>query len=129
MLGGRMERRAGLAEAALDVDDLLVLAIEAWKFARVFHRALLKLDAQDQSRYAGQLRFFQKRIDAALEPLGIRFESLEGHPFEPGLAASALNADEFTDPSQRLVVTQMIEPVVMGPKGVLRTGTFMLGAL
>jgi hypothetical protein len=124
-----METDNTASAATNDVDDLLSLAIEAWKFSRVFQRALLKLEPQDQGRYVGQLRFFQKRVDAALEPRGIRLESLEGQLFEPGLAASALNADEFTGSNQRLLITQMIEPVVMGPTGVLRTGTFMLGAI
>jgi len=112
-----------------ELDDLLTLSIESWKFVRLFQRALAKLDPSEQTRFVGQIRFFQRRVDALLETRGIRLESLEGQVFEPGLAAAPLNADEFPNSEQRLVVAQMIEPVVMGPNGVMRTGTFLLGAI
>ncbi len=114
---------------AQEFEDLLALSIESWKFVRLFQRALAKLEPSDQTRFAGQIRFFQRRVDALLESRGLRLESLEGQLFEPGLAATPLNADEFANSGQRLVVAQMIEPVVMGPSGVIRTGTFLLGAL
>lgn len=124
-----MEDRVVQESQAQELNDLLSLSIESWKFVRLFQRALSKLDPSDQARYAGQMRFFQRRVDALLEARGFRLESLEGQLFEPGLAATPLNADEFTNSDQRLVVAQMIEPVVMGPGGVVRTGTFLLGAL
>jgi hypothetical protein len=41
------------------------------------------------------------------------------------MAATALNIAEFDDP-QGLVIDQMLEPVVMGPQGVVRLGSALV---
>lgn len=113
--------------AASDMDDLVTVSVETWKFIRLFQRAVAKLDPSEQSKFMGQARYLQKKIDSLLESRSIRLQSLEGLPFEPGLAATPLNLDEFGSTHQSLLIVQMIEPVVMGPSGVLRTGTYVLG--
>lgn len=104
---------------------LIDLAVDAWKFAKLFLRVVSKLDAGEQAKYANQMRFFQKRLDSAAEAAGARIVTIEGMPFEPGMAATPLNLDDFND-DDRLFVDQMLEPIVMGADGVLRTGTMML---
>lgn len=115
------------ADAAA-TEALIDLAVDSWKFAKLFTRVISKLDAGEQSRYANQMRFFQKRIDSAADVAGARLVTIEGHPFEPGMAASPLNLDDFGD-GDVLFVDQMLEPIVMGNDGVLRTGTMMLRKL
>jgi hypothetical protein len=107
---------------------LIDLALDSWKFARLFTRVISKLDAGEQSRYANQMRFFQKRVESAAEVAGVRIVTIEGQPFEPGMAASPLNLEDFEEGDQ-LYVDQMLEPIVMGSEGVLRTGTMMLRKL
>lgn len=107
---------------------LIELAVDSWKFARLFTRVISKLDAGEQARYANQMRFFQKRIDSAIEVVGARIVTIEGQPFEPGMAATPLNLEDFED-GDILFVDQMLEPIVMGNNGVLRTGTMMLRKL
>ena len=107
---------------------LIDFAVDSWKFARLFTRVISKLDAGEQSRYANQMRFFQKRIESAAEVAGARIVTIEGQPFEPGMAASPLNLEDFQD-GDTLFVDQMLEPIVMGNEGVLRTGTMMLRKL
>lgn len=107
---------------------LIDLAVDAWKFARLFTRVISKLEAGEQARYANQMRFFQKRIESAAELAGARIVTIEGQPFEPGMAASPLNLEDFQD-GDTLFVDQMLEPIVMGNDGVLRTGTMMLRKL
>ncbi|MEM5343660.1 hypothetical protein [Paraburkholderia azotifigens] len=104
---------------------LIELSIEGWRFARLFGRLLGKLDAGEVPRYANQARYFQKRIDDGLNAFGLRIVSLEGQPYDPGMAVSALNIADF-GPDDQLVVEQMVEPVVMGPEGLVRGGTAML---
>ena len=106
---------------------LIDLAVDAWKLARLFERVVGRLDPSEQARYANQLRFILRRIDAAAESAGARLVSIEGLPFEPGQAATPLNLDEFAE-DEALVVAQMLEPIVMGPAGVLRMGTVLLAA-
>lgn len=128
----RIRRGAEMAEDessnASAAGALIELAIDSWKFARLFTRVISKLDAGEQARYANQMRFFQKRIDSAAEVAGARIVTIEGQPFEPGMAASPLNLEDFQD-GDTLFVDQMLEPIVMGNEGVLRTGTMMLRKL
>jgi len=104
---------------------LIDVSVEGWRFARVFGRLLGKLDAGEAPRHANQARYFLKKIDDGLELFGLRIVSLEGQPYDPGMAVSALNVADF-GPDDLLVVDQMVEPVVMGPEGLVRGGTVML---
>jgi len=104
---------------------LVDVSIEGWRFARVFTRLLTKLDAGEAQRYANQARYFLKKVDDGLDGFGLRIVSLEGQPYDPGMAVSALNIGDF-GPDDVLVIEQMVEPVVMGPDGLVRGGTVIL---
>jgi len=104
---------------------LIDISIEGWRFTKVFSRLLDKLDASDVTRYANQARYFQKKIDDGLSAFGLRILTLEGQPYDPGMAVSALNIGDF-GPDDFLVVDQMVEPIVIGPEGLVRGGTVML---
>lgn len=115
-------------EGSTEVDlrqPLIDIAVESWRFSRLFARVLGKLDAGESSRYANQLRYFMKRVDDSLELAGLRVVSLEGQPYDPGIAASALNIADF-GPDELLIVDQMVEPVLMGRDGIVKSGTVML---
>ena len=105
--------------------SLLDVAVESWRFGRLFDRLLLKLDAGEQGRYRGQFRWFQRKLEDSLTDAGMRIVNVEGHDFDPGMAATALNIEEFGS-DDALVVDQMLEPIVIGPEGVVRTGTVTL---
>jgi hypothetical protein len=104
---------------------LIDIALDSWRFARLFDRVLGKLDAGDAPRYASQLRYFMKRLDESLEAAGLRIVSLVGQPYDTGVAASALNLGDF-DPEDQLVIDQMIDPVLMSADGVVKTGTVIV---
>jgi hypothetical protein len=106
-------------------EALLDLAVEGWRIARLFSRVLTKLDAGEGARYANQVRYFTKRIESSLEAVGLRVVDVEGQPYEIGLPATALNIQDFA-PEDQLYVDQVLEPVVMGPHGVVKTGTITL---
>lgn len=105
---------------------LIDISIEGWRFARVLERLLTKLDAEEAPRYANQARYFVKKIEGALDAMGMRLVSLEGQSYDPGMAVSALNIADF-GPDENLIVQHMVEPVIMGPEGLVRGGTVMLG--
>ena len=105
--------------------SLLDIAIESWRFGRLFDRLLTKIDAGEQGRYQGQYRWFQKKLEDSLTVAGMRVVNVEGHPFDPGMAATPLNIEEF-ESQDKLVVDQMLEPIIMGPDGLVRTGTVTL---
>ena len=104
---------------------LMEVAIDSWRLSKLFIRAISKLDAGEGSKYASQLRYFQKRIEESLESGGLRLVNLEGQPFDAGMAASALNGGDF-GPDDVLIVDQMVEPIVMGKDGLKKEGTVML---
>lgn len=106
-------------------DSLMTIAIEAWRFGKVFERALMKLDAGEQNRYAGQLRWFIKKIEESLAEVELRIVNVESHPFDPGIAATPLNIEDFAA-GDSLMVDQMLEPIIMGKDGLLKTGTVTL---
>lgn len=105
--------------------SLIEIAVESWKFSRVFARVVNKLDAGEASRYVSQLRYFQKRVEQNLDAAGLKLVNVEGHPFDPGMAASPLNIADF-GPEDSLLVDQMVEPIIMGPDGLKKQGTVML---
>ena len=105
--------------------SILNMAIESWRFGRAFDRVLMKLDAGDQGRYKNQFRWFIKKVEESLEEAGLRIVNVEGHPFDPGMAATPLNIEEF-EASDTLMVDQMLEPIIMGKDGLVKTGTVTL---
>ena len=108
--------------------SLLDVAAESWRFSRLVDRLLRRLDAGEQGRYRGQFRWFQKKLHNSLTDAGMRMVSIEGHRFDPGMAVTPLNIEEFGS-EDALVVDQMLEPIIMGPDGVIRTGTVTLKKL
>ena len=105
--------------------SLINIAVESWRFSRLFSRVLNKLDAGEASRYVNQIRYFQKKVEESLDASGLKLVNVEGQPFDPGMAASALNIGDF-GPDDQLLVDQMVEPIIMGPEGLRKQGTIML---
>jgi len=112
-------------ELSRTMTSLVDLAIEAWRFQKLFGKALAKLDPTDAARFTNQHRFFLRKIDQNLENAGIRFVNLEGQIYEDGSAATALNIGDFAN-GEVVMVDQMIEPIVMKHDGLLRAGTVLL---
>ena len=75
--------------------SLIDIAVESWRFSRLFARVVNKLDAGEAGRYANQLRYFQKKVEENLDAAGLKLVNVEGQPFDPGMAASAVNSGDF----------------------------------
>jgi hypothetical protein len=105
--------------------SLIDIAVESWRFARLFARVVNKLDAGDKGRYESQLRWYLKKLEENLQSAGLRVVNIEGQPFDPGIAATAINAADF-GPDDTLYIDQMVEPIIMSPSGLLRSGTVLL---
>ena len=104
---------------------LIELAIENWKTTQIFHKLLTKADIQDQLRYTNKLNWFMKKTEDYLETAGLRVVNIEGSKYDAGMAVTAINLEEFENESN-LIVEKMLEPIIMGPNGVERTGTVIL---
>lgn len=105
--------------------SLIEIAVESWRFSRLFARIVNKLDAGEAGRYANQLRYFQKKVEESLDATGLKLVNVEGQQFDPGMAATAVNIGDF-GPDDLLLVDQMVEPIIMGPQGLKKQGTVML---
>ncbi len=105
--------------------SLINIAVESWRFCRLFARVVDKLDAGEAGRYVNQLRYFQKKLEESLDASGLKLVNVEGQPFDIGMAASALNIGDF-QPDDVLFVDQMVEPIIMGVEGLKKQGTVML---
>lgn len=101
------------------------MAVEAWRFGRVFDRLLMKLDAGEQGRYKSQFRWFLKKVEESLKKADLRIINVEGHFFDAGMAATPLNIDEF-EQNDTLVVEQMLEPIIMGKENLVKMGTVIV---
>ena len=106
-------------------DVIIGMAIETWRFRRIFDRLLTKLDPNDQKRYQTQMRWFEKKLEEFLAQFGWQIVDVEGHPFDPGMAATPLNIEDF-DEEDSLMVDQMLEPIIMGKDELVKTGTVVL---
>lgn len=114
--------------SAVDLRQPLIdMAVESWRFAKLFSRVLAKLDAGEAGRYSNQLRYFQKRLDDSLQAAGLHLVSLEGQLYDPGMAASALNIGDY-GADELLYVEQMVEPILMATDGVAKAGTMLLAS-
>lgn len=105
--------------------SLIDIAVESWRFSRLFEKVVSKLDAGESGRYLSQLRYFRKKVEESLDLSGFKLVDVEGQSYDPGTAASALNIADF-DPDDMLLVDQMLEPIIMGSNGLRKQGTVML---
>jgi hypothetical protein len=114
-------------EAALDAarNFAVRIAVDSWRFARVYEKAVSKLGAADRAGFEGVLAAFVKKIDEALGAVDMRIADIEGAPFDPGTAAIPINIEDF-DPDDELMVDKMMEPVIMGRDGLVRMGVVTL---
>ena len=112
-------------EMEVNKDVIIGIAIETWRFRRVFERMLTKLEVGEQQRYKNQLRWFEKKLEEFMAQVGWQIVDVEGQPFDPGMAATPLNIEDF-ESEDSLMVNQMLEPIIMGRDGLVKTGTVTL---
>ena len=110
------------------INSIIDISNEAFRFKRVFLRAISKLDADAQNKYASQFSWFSKKVDKAVENAGLKIVDLTGQLFDPGMAVTPLNIEDF-DAEDQLYIEQMMEPIIMKDDRIKKTGTVMLGRI
>ena len=108
------------------LQSLVDIAVESWRFKKVFERAISKLDFGDQERYNNQFAYFTKKVDSAVNRVGVKIVNIEGQTFDVGMAVTPLNIDDFNNDEQ-LRIDRMVEPIIMKDNSVIRIGTVILG--
>jgi hypothetical protein len=106
-------------------DAIVKLAAESWSFIRVFEYALSGLGAREAARYRSSAAAFRKKIEEALSMEDMHMVSIEGTAFDPGIAATPLNIEDF-GPGEELEIDAMVEPIIMNQQGLVRMGIVTL---
>ena len=106
-------------------ETVINLAIESWRFAKNYERMIKRLDTNQTQRYARQFQQFVKKAEESLSNVGLRVVNVEGYPYDPGMAATPLNIEDF-EPDDHLVVDKMLEPIIMEGTTLAKTGTVTL---
>lgn len=109
-------------------NSVMEIAVEHYRFKNTFMKAISKLGFDEQSKYMSQFTWFSKKVTKAVEEAGLRIVSLEGQAYDPGMAVTPLNIDDF-EVEDELKIVQMIEPIIMQEDTVLKTGTVLLGRI
>ena len=109
-------------------NSLISIAGELFRFEGVFARILVRMPTDEQIKYSSQYSWFSKKVKKALDTAGLRVINLQGKEYDPGMAATPINLDDF-GPDDRLYVEQMVEPIIMEQGNVVKTGTILLGRL
>lgn len=89
-------------------NSVIEIAVEHYRFKNTFIKAISKLDFEEQSKYMSQFAWFSKKVTKAVEDAGLRIISLEGQAYDPGMAVTPLNIDDF-EIEDELKIVQMIE--------------------
>lgn len=105
--------------------SIVDIAVEAWRFKKIFEKAMQKLDAGESNRYISQFKWFIKKVELALKEAGLRIINVEGQPFDIGMAVTPINMDDFSD-GDLLIVEQMLEPIIMDSESIVKIGTVFL---
>ena len=109
-------------------NNLISIASELFRVQRVFSKAISKLDVDEQGKYHSQFAWFTKKVTKALDDSGIRMVGLDGQLYDPGMAVTPLNIEEF-ETDDVLYVAQTMEPIIMQNDAVVKTGTVLLGRI
>ncbi len=107
-------------------DSLISIASELFRFQQVFSKAISKLELDEQSKYSSQFAWFSKKVLKAIDEANLRIVDVNGQPYDPGMAVTPLNIEDF-EPNDILYVKQMMEPIIMNGDTVVKTGTVILG--
>jgi hypothetical protein len=107
-------------------NNLVIIASELHRFKGVFSKAISKLEIDEQNKYTSQFQWFSKKVTKALDDAGIRVVTLDGQLYDPGMAVTPLNIEDF-DAEDILYVAQTMEPIIMQENAVVKTGTVILG--
>ena len=106
-------------------DAVINLAIESWRLAKVFERTITQLNVDKPRRYISQIEWFVKKAEESLEDVGLRIVNVEGHSYDPGMAATPVNIEDF-DIDDSLKVNLMVEPIIMEGSVLMRRGKVFL---
>ena len=106
--------------------SVVSIASELFRFQRVFEKAVSKIEIDDRGKYMSQFAWFSKKVLKAIEDADLKVINPEGQLYDPGMAVTPINIDDF-ETEDKLFVSQTIEPIIINDDKVIKTGTVILG--
>lgn len=113
-------------KALIEMDSLVSIISEVYRFQNVSCKALSRLAQNEQRKYKSQYAWFQSKFEKFLNEVNIKLITLDGKIYDTGMAVTPINIGEF-QADDRLIVAQTIEPIIMKDDTVLKSGTVILG--
>lgn len=107
------------------IESLINISVECIRIVSVIRRMADKLSVKDRMRMENRANWLTSVTKNELERVGLTIIDHEGQIYETGMAVTPINLEDF-EPGLELVVETTLEPLIMGPTGVLRQGKVML---
>ena len=109
-------------------NSLICIASEFFRFQSVYEKAINRIDMDERNKYISQFSWFSKKVIKALDESNIKIINLEGQIYDPGMAVTPINIDDF-ETDEGLYVMKTIEPIIMKEEKVVKIGTVILGRI
>ena len=107
--------------------SLVDLASESWRFRQTLESCMNCMDPLDADRLANRYAWYSRKVQAVLDEAGLTAVDLTGEPYDPGMAVTPLNLEDFPQrPDAAFRIAQMVEPIIMENGAVRKTGSVML---
>ena len=107
-------------------NSMIEIAVEHYRLKKTFMKAISKLDFTEQNKYTSQFSWFSKKVVKALDDIGLKIINVDGQLYDPGMAVTPLNIEDF-EADDVLYVEQTMEPIIIEDDTVIKTGTVILG--
>ena len=107
-------------------NSMIEIAVEHYRLKKTFMKAISKLDFTEQNKYMSQFSWFSKKVVKALDDIGLKIINVDGQLYDPGMAVTPLNIEDF-EADDILYVEQTVEPIIMQDNTIIKTGTVILG--
>ena len=108
------------------MDSIIEYIVMLYKYRSMLISALEKTPPLDAMKINRTLSFNDNKLSKLLEKDGLVINySLKGKDYDPGMACDAINIDEFA-PGDKLVISQVSEPVILKDGKVIHRGKIMV---
>ncbi len=106
--------------------SLLEISSEAFRLKKAYEHVVKLLDIKEQKKNINKIKWFENKLNEALEKCELRIVNFEGEVYSTGIPATPINLEDF-DSSDELYVKHTIEPTIIDKNAVIiQTGSIIL---
>lgn len=109
------------------LEALIEIVVGEYRFKNSLQKIISSIDdIHQKKKIQSQYGWLEKSILKAMSIANISIVDLTGEDYDPGMAVTPLNIEDFSLDDD-LVVDKMIEPIILIDGNLKKTGTVMLG--